>query len=73
MSILEKLHEANRRYMIAMEKSIDLTKKETELKLAQERVRKEYSLARDEMWALEQEAKQVRIHGTPLPEELKIA
>lgn len=66
MNVYERLEEANREYMDAMKKLIEITNRETRIRLEKEKVRQIYARAKDEMWALEQEAKEFKIHTQPL-------
>ena len=73
MTLFEKLAEANKDYMDAMKLYIEVTEKETKLRLEKDRVRKLYTAAKNDMWFLEQEAKQFKIHTEPLTErELQV-
>jgi hypothetical protein len=74
MNLFEKLEAANREYMAAMKDFIEITNKETKIRLQKEKIRQVYVRAKDEMWALEQEAKEFKIYSAPLTDaELKMA
>lgn len=61
MELFEKIDTINGEYLGCLKKVIELGHKETTVKLEMERARAQLASARSEMWALEQEAKEIKV------------
>lgn len=66
MANYEKLERAHAEYLVALKKYIELGHEETAIKLERAKEAYKLSVARNEMYALEQEAKEIKIHSEPL-------